>query len=99
MPRQDGCRWRHLIFSPFKPSPRLESVNPVARKREVEMKRTNHKPMPMPVKLKLKLKTFDVFHGQKQIGQVQAEDSNEAYRQAREHHKIPLAVIGRKEGV
>lgn len=61
------------------------------------MKRTNNKPMPATPKLKLK--TYNVYHGQKQIGQVRAEDSNEAYRQAREHHKIPLAVIGRKEGV
>lgn len=57
------------------------------------MKRTNNKPMPV------KNKTYNVYHGQKQIGQVEAPDSSEAYRLAREHHKIPLAVIVRKEGV
>lgn len=57
------------------------------------MKRTNSKPMPV------KDKTFNVFHGNKQIGQVTAPDISEAYKQAREHHKIPVAVIGRKEGV
>lgn len=56
------------------------------------MKRTNNKPMPV----KDELKTFNVFHGTKQIGQEQAKDSNDAYKQAREKHKIPLAVIGRK---
>lgn len=59
------------------------------------MKRTNNKPIPV----KDKLKTYNVYHGQKQIGQVEAANSSEAYRRAREHHKIPLAVIGRKEGV
>lgn len=51
------------------------------------------KPMPM------KLKTYNVFHGQKQIGQEQAANVHDAYAQAREHHKIPLAVISRKEKV
>ena len=55
------------------------------------MKRTNNKPMPVMNK------TYNVFHGQKQIGQVEAPDSNEAYTIAREHHKIPLAVVARKE--
>lgn len=51
---------------------------------------------PIPV---MKLKTFNVWHGAKLIGQVEATDSHDAYRQARDHHKIPLAVIGRKEKV
>jgi hypothetical protein len=55
------------------------------------MKRTNNKPMPA------KDKTYNVYHGTKQIGQVTAPDAGEAYRQAKDHHKIPLAVIGRKE--
>lgn len=54
------------------------------------------KTKPMPV---MKLKTFNVFHGNKQIGQVEAVDVNEAYRQAFAHHKIPLVVIARKEAV
>lgn len=45
----------------------------------------------------MKLKTFNVWHGSKQIGQVEATDSHDAYTQARAHHKIPVAVIGRKE--
>lgn len=53
------------------------------------------KTKPMPVKPQ----TYTVWHGQKQIGQEQAADVHDAYTQAREHHKIPLAVIGRKEGV
>lgn len=58
------------------------------------MKRTNNKPMFL-----IKPRTFDVWHGSKMIGQVTAPDINEAYKQAREHHKIPVAVIGRKEEV
>lgn len=45
----------------------------------------------------MKLKTFNVWHGAKHIGQVEAKDSADAYTQAREHHKIPVAVIGGKE--
>lgn len=56
--------------------------------------KTNNKPMPV-----MKLKTFNVWHGSKQIGRVQAADVHDAYTKAKEHHKIPVAVIGRKEGV
>lgn len=47
----------------------------------------------------MKLKTFNVWHGSKMIGQVTAPDANDAYNKAMEHHKIPLAVIVRKEDV
>jgi hypothetical protein len=62
--------------------------------REKDKMKTNNKPLPV----KDKLKTYNVFHGQKQIGQVQCKDVHEAYTQAREQHKLlPLAVIARKE--
>lgn len=60
----------------------------------LKLRRTSKPTLPV-----MKLKTFNVWHGSKMIGQVTAPDANDAYLQAREHHKIPLAVIGRKEAV
>jgi hypothetical protein len=55
--------------------------------------KTNNKPLAM------NKKTYLVFHGQKQLGQIEAVDLSDAYTQAREKFKITLTVIARKEGM